>query len=270
MKLTTGMPAAPRPAVGATAFRRPGSGASLGKLYDAHLIDNDLAGGTIISSILPPHVVTAEALGDLSPAALWPDEAIAVEQAVEKRRREFAAGRELARAALAGLGHPPRAILTGTDREPIWPAGIVGTITHCAGYCAAAVARDDLVAALGIDAEPNARLSAGALDVVTRPEEREWIESQPATSHCWGRLLFSAKESVFKAWFPLTRRRLDFAGARVVFDSSAGTFRASLVDERLTLDGRAVEGFEGRFLVRGDYVLTAICVARQAPRAGSS
>jgi 4'-phosphopantetheinyl transferase EntD len=213
--------------------------------------------------------VTAEALGDLPPAALWPEEAAAVERAVEKRRREFAAGRALARAALAGLGQPPSAILAGIDREPIWPAGIVGAITHCAGYCAAAVARDDVVAALGIDAEPNEPLPTGALDLVTRPEEREWIESQPATSHCWGRLLFSAKESLFKAWFPLTRRWLDFAGARVMFDAGAGTFRASLVDEQLTLDGRAVEGLEGRFLVRGDYVFTAICVVREPPRPGT-
>ena len=84
---------------------------------------------------------------------LWPEEAAAVQHAVEKRRREFAVGRMLARAALAAIGDPPSAIPTGNHREPVWPAGIVGSITHCAGYCAAAVARDAMVVALGIDAE---------------------------------------------------------------------------------------------------------------------
>jgi 4'-phosphopantetheinyl transferase EntD len=218
---------------------------------------------TIISSILPPHVMTAEAFGDLPPPELWPEEAAAVERAVGKRRQEFAAGRALARAALARLGEPPRAIPTGILREPTWPAGIVGSITHCAGYCAAAVARDGMVAALGIDAEPNARLPTDTLDVVARPEERDWIEAHPATSHCWGRLLFSAKESLYKTWFPLTRRWLDFAGARVAFEAGAGTFRASLVEERLTLDGRTVDCFEGRYLVRGDHLFTAIFIPRE-------
>jgi 4'-phosphopantetheinyl transferase EntD len=225
---------------------------------------------TIISGILPAHVVSAEALGELPHAALWPDEALIVERAAEKRRQEFAAGRSLARAALAQIGHPPVPILSGIDREPAWPHGIVGSITHCAGYCAAVVARDDVVAALGIDAEPNAPLPAGVWSVVTRPEEREWIQAQPPVPHCWGRLLFSAKESLFKAWFPLTRRWLDFGGARVVFDPSAGTFHASLLDDRITLDGCLVDGFEGRYLVRGDLVFTAITVARRPTGPGST
>jgi 4'-phosphopantetheinyl transferase EntD len=229
----------------------------------------DISSGTIISRILPPYVVTAEAFGDLRPAALWLEEAPAVERAVEKRRQEFAAGRELARAALAGLGEPPRAILTGIDREPAWPAGIVGSITHCAGYCAAAVARGDVVAALGIDVEPNARVPVHVLDVIARQEEREWIQAQTATSHCWGRLLFSAKESLFKAWFPLTRRHLDFGGARVVFDAATGTFHATVLEDRATLDGRAIDCFEGRYLVRGDHVFTAICVSREPPAQAS-
>ena len=209
--------------------------------------------------------MTAEACGDLPPAALWPEEAPAVERAIDKRRQEFAAGRALARTALAALGQPPRAILTGTHREPTWPAGIVGSITHCAGYCAAAVARGEAVAAVGIDAEPNARLTVDVLDVVARQEEREWIEAQAATFHCWGRLLFSAKETLFKAWFPLTRRWLDFGGARVVFDAAAGTFRAHLLEDRVILDGRAIDCFEGRYLVCGDHLFTAICISREPP-----
>ena len=102
-----------------------------------------------LSEIWGPGVAVSEPVqGDL---ALWPDEAAAVARAIPKRRGEFAQGRSAARAAMGLLGHPPMAIPAGSDRAPIWPKGLVGSITHTNGLCAAALSQN--AAALGIDAE---------------------------------------------------------------------------------------------------------------------
>lgn len=217
----------------------------------------------MISAILPARVAAAEILGDLGDAELLPGEASMLgPAAVATRRSELAAGRSLARLALQRLGVAPVAIPAGAKREPVWPAGVVGSITHCRGYCAAAVAPAADFAAIGIDAEEHAPLPPDVLELVTRPEEREWIRRRAGGGVCWDRLFFSAKESVYKAWFPLMRRWLGFEDASLVFDTGAGTFRANLVSERVPVDGRELTGFDGRYLVHGDHVLTAVCVRR--------
>jgi 4'-phosphopantetheinyl transferase EntD len=211
----------------------------------------------VIEEILPATVACAEAFADPSEPAIFPQEAAIVAKASDKRRREFTTGRECARIALGKLGVAPAPILIGERGAPQWPPGIVGSITHCDGYRAAAVAHASDVAAIGLDAEPAAPLPKGVLDVVSLPAERarlatlagEW----PAV--CWDRLLFSAKESVYKVWFPLTGRWLGFEDADVTIETN-GTFTARLLTE--TEPPRA--SFAGRWLARGGLVLTAIAV----------
>jgi 4'-phosphopantetheinyl transferase EntD len=213
---------------------------------------------SLIATILPPQVAAAEAVGETPEPALLPEEALVVRHALDARRREFALARMLARHALADLRCPPSAILSGAHREPLWPAGIVGSITHCAGYCAAAVARTGAVSTIGIDAEIHAPLPAGVLSLVAREDERQTRELRDGGPVHWDRLLFSAKESVFKAWFPLMRRWLGFEAVRVRFDPATQTFCASFLDERPVIDGRSVTAFEGRYRVCGTHVLTAV------------
>lgn len=228
-----------------------------------HTDENRVA--AIMSAILPSTTAVAEALGDLPRAVLFPDEAAAVARALGKRRLEFEAGRSLARLALQQLGWPAVPIVPGPNREPTWPAGVVGSITHCQGYCAAAVAREDVLATVGIDAEVNAPLPEDVLRLIARDEERMWIREQ-ANGIFWDRLLFSAKESAFKAWYPLARRWLDFTAASVRFAPEEGTFRATLMSDRLAVHGRELDGFDGRYLVRRDYVLTAVALCHEDER----
>jgi 4'-phosphopantetheinyl transferase EntD len=216
----------------------------------------------VIEEILPAEVVAVEARQDLARASLLGAEEEVVGRAVEKRRREFTTGRACARGALARLGLPPAPILSGERGEPRWPVGVVGSITHCDGYraCAAAHARD--VATVGIDAEVNASLPEGVQAEIALPEEQSWLrelERERGTVH-WDRLLFSAKESVYKAWFPLTERWLDFDEASISVDPSAGTFSARLLVSGPVLDGRRLTTFAGRWLVRDGLVLTAIAL----------
>jgi 4'-phosphopantetheinyl transferase EntD len=202
---------------------------------------------------LVPAAACAEMFSDAPESTMYPDEAAAVAGAVAERRREFATVRHCARKALLRLGAPTAPILPDADRAPRWPAGVVGSMTHCAGYRAAAVARCGELRSLGIDAEPHAALPDEALDLVLRDEERERLAQAPAGLH-WDRILFCAKEAVYKAWFPLTRRWLDFADVSITARAD-GTFRA-----HLHVPGSDLEDRSGRWVVGHGLVVAAIAV----------
>ncbi|MEV4483700.1 4'-phosphopantetheinyl transferase family protein [Micromonospora coxensis] len=215
----------------------------------------------MIERILPPAVAVVESFTDPTGLPLFPEEEKVVAHSVPKRRREFTTVRDCARRALGQLGIAPAPILPGVRGAPGWPAGVVGSMTHCDGYRGAVVARASAVATVGVDAEPHAPLPDGVLDAIALPAERARTAALAAArpTLCWDRLLFSAKESVYKAWFPLTGRWLDFAEADIVVDP-AGTFAARLLVPGPVLDGVPVTTFRGRFLIDRDLVLTAIAV----------
>ncbi len=219
----------------------------------------------MIGELVPAGVEVADATGPLPGEALLPEEELLVARAVGKRRAEFTTVRTCARIALGRLGLPPGPLLSGSKREPLWPAGVVGSITHCDGYRAAAVARADLLASIGIDAEPHEALPVGILDRVSLPAERAHLRELPPGVH-WDRLLFSAKESVYKTWFPLTRRWLGFEDAALLIspgpDPARGTFAVDLLLDDLPLvDGRPVRTLHGRYAVTGGLLGTAIALA---------
>jgi len=152
-------------------------------------------------------------IGD-PPYAPSPAEFERMRTAVPKRRREFYTGRHLATVACARLGLARPELSPDERGTPRWPPGMVGSITHCDSWAAAAVAALPTVAALGVDVEPAEPLPAGLDTVVGGPREREWLADLPAAL-CPDRLLFCAKEAVFKAWYPLTLQWLDFEDVEV-------------------------------------------------------
>jgi 4'-phosphopantetheinyl transferase EntD len=200
---------------------------------------------------------------DVAGVALYPEEAAAIERAVEARRREFATGRACARAALQQLGFPPQAIPVANGGEPRWPAGAIGSITHCREYRACAVARTADLAALGIDAEPNEPMPERVLNAIAHDDEPTLIAALPEVKprvH-WDRLLFSAKESAFKVWHGLTGHGLAFEQIAVEFDPPAESFTAEL-----SSSGRsrrpAPRRLEGRWTVDDGILLTAVAPTR--------
>jgi 4'-phosphopantetheinyl transferase EntD len=217
----------------------------------------------VIERLLPAGVAAAEAFADIPDEEVFAGEEDLVARAVEIRRREFVTARRCAREALGRLGFPPAPIRPGPRREPRWPAGVVGSITHCAGYRAAVVAPDTVLAGIGIDAEPHAPLPDGVEDTVTLPAERAALAELTrarAGTH-WDKLLFSAKEAVYKAWYPLTGRWLGFEDARVTIDPEAGSFEARVLVPGARRDGGPpLRALAGRFVVREGLVLTAVVV----------
>jgi 4'-phosphopantetheinyl transferase EntD len=212
----------------------------------------------MIERLLPSCVSAVAVRGDVPDAVLFPEEMALLERAAEARRAEFAAARHCARQALRRFGLTDAPILRGPKREPVWPAGIVGSITHCKGYRAAAVARTSDILTLGIDAEPHAALPKGIDRRVLDDRERAWVAKAPAGTH-WERLIFSAKESVYKTWFPLAQAWLGFEDATITIDPATGTFRANLLIEPPT---GVPATFDGRYMIDDGLVATAIAVPR--------
>jgi 4'-phosphopantetheinyl transferase EntD len=116
---------------------------------------------------------------------------------------------------------------------PVWPSGVVGTITHTHIWCAAAVAREGQVAGLGADVEPATPLERNLWERICRPEERAFLEGNPAElAGLLAKGIFSAKESIYKALYPTIRVFLDFQGMHVALERTA---RAGLWSWRATL-----------------------------------
>ncbi|MGP3973990.1 4'-phosphopantetheinyl transferase family protein [Streptomyces sp. 8N114] len=221
----------------------------------------------MIGALLPEGVATVSAFGDLTPeeddlGGLFPEESAAIADATAARRAEFTTVRLCARRALHRLGVPPAVLVAGERGAITWPDGVVGSMTHCAGFRAAAVARTEVAVSLGIDAEPNMPVSSGVLEFVSRPRERVRLcqLSRCRPDAHWDRLLFSAKESVFKAWYPLKRRELGFNEAELEFDPEAGTFSARLLVSGPDVGGRRHDTFSGRWTVERGFVLTAVAL----------
>lgn len=217
------------------------------------------AGPPVIERILGDGVASAELIGAPPVLAAYPGEEALIARAVQKRRDDFLGARHCARQALQQLGERPAPILKGGTGEPLWPRGIVGSLTHCDGYRAAALGHAMRFRSIGIDAEPHGPLPDGVLDSVSLPAERDWLASTSADLH-YDRLLFCAKEATYKAWFPLTGRWLGFEDAHITF-GAGGTFHSELLVAGHTQEGPPLREFDGRWLVGDGLILAAIVVA---------
>ena len=219
----------------------------------------------MIEQILPSGVVSAEAFEDPPGLVAHPQEEALIARAVEKRRKEFVTARHLGRQAMTKLGVEPAPILRGERNAPVWPRGVVGSLTHCAGYRGAALGYSMQVRSIGIDAEPHEPLPDGVLNSVSIAAERSWL-SQKGTDIAWDKLLFCAKEATYKAWFPLTGRWLGFEDAHITFETTGtggnleGTFYTDLLVPGETHSGPPLASFDGRWIVSNDLVLTTIAV----------
>jgi 4'-phosphopantetheinyl transferase EntD len=167
-------------------------------------------------------VIVEELSFDQDTAPCHPLEAMQTVHSAAWRRAEHAAGRQCARLAFAQLGIKDFVLLNGDDRCPIWPASVVGSITHFGrsahGYSAAAVARADEVVALGIDAEDAQPLNRKLWDIIATRRELRFLAALTEHAGVHAKVLFCAKESFYKAQFIATRRMLDFQDVEIAVD----------------------------------------------------
>jgi 4'-phosphopantetheinyl transferase EntD len=223
----------------------------------------------MIEHIVPPVVRVVEGEQPPQGVALFPEESEIIRHAAEKRRRDFRAGRACARLALTALGVHDLAIPSGPRREPLWPPGIVGSITHCPGYVAAAVTLREHLPALGIDAEEWGAAGSDTESFICTPGELD--RYRDSAWPCWRTLVFSAKESLFKALYPLRHFELEFLDVEVALEpprewehgelprspvmGPQGRFSVFPARELRSL-AADIERIEGRFLLRGHHIFT--------------
>ena len=174
--------------------------------------------------LAPPAVACALYDAGREPEPLWPAELPAAASMSEKRRREFAAGRHGARQALACLGHEAVALPIGPGRAPVWPPGVIGSISHTSDVVIAAVAWKSDLRSLGIDLESADPLEPDLLELVCREEERAALTSCGLDPQLAAKLIFSAKESVYKCLWPVTGRFLEFHAIGIRIDPGAPRF----------------------------------------------
>jgi 4'-phosphopantetheinyl transferase EntD len=208
---------------------------------------------------------------------------------VPQRAREFAAGRLCARRALAEFGMEEFPIERAADRQPIWPPGIGGSITHTAGFCAAVAARRETTTAIGLDTEtvggtaPRRASQSGAPPGISalgrtppggvKPHlwpsicvaaELEWLESLPEPQRVpAATLIFSAKEAFDKCQYPLTRQHLGFHDACIElreWNEESGRFFLSS-SRSIEFAAHAPLPITGRYAFHGDWVSAGVFAA---------
>ena len=184
---------------------------------------------------------------------LSPAEQTYLENVSQNRKREFIAGRFCAREAMELANISPEHIQIGEKGEPIWPSNIVGSITHSHGYAAAAVAKKSEVLSLGLDAETNEPLSHKVLQRIGNDQEQEWVKSVDGSlvQHP-GKILFSAKEATYKAWYPITHEWLGFQEASIDFHNEKNTFTVHIQKNG------PIREMQGKYMIRKGVIITAI------------
>jgi 4'-phosphopantetheinyl transferase EntD len=224
----------------------------------------------ILAGLFETGVVAVVARPEMEFAPLFPAEEASIPRAVAKRRREFTLGRACAREAMARFGVHHHALVPGPHRAPQWPDGLTGSITHCEGFCGAVVARLGRLHGIGIDAEPNQPFPPEIIRRVCTEPEVSHVEALAGASALAGvdgyRLVFSAKESVYKACYPVVQRVLEFAEVEVEIDVAGGRIAVRPLSASMAAALVGLE-LEGRFAITTSHVLTGATLVRSAPPA---
>jgi enterobactin synthetase component D / holo-[acyl-carrier protein] synthase len=215
-----------------------------------------------LNSLFPSGVAVALRCEPGDPADLMPAEAVHVEKARPKRINEFAAGRACARRALATFGVTDFVLRAASDRQPLWPADFVGSITHTAGLCVAAVVPRSKFKALGLDSERSGAPTPDIWSTLCRSDELAWVESlQPEERPAAATLIFSAKEAVYKCQYPITGEWLDFHDLHIeVLDWGQRRGRFVVRPTRDIMVAKPDALPDGRYCFHEPFVSTAICL----------
>jgi len=219
-----------------------------------------------VRALFDADILVAEADPALYAPELHPSEAAQVAKAVDKRQREFAAARGLARGLFESLGLVAGPLLNGEDRAPIFPDGVVGSITHTAGYCGVVVGRASSYVGLGLDVEQAEPLKPELLRMILADDERDAYDPTDPPALARAKLVFSAKEAAYKAQYALTRTYLGFSAMRIEVDEGARTFRAIFREPSGSI---FVPGdvLDGRFTHAGALVASAVAIRADSPYA---
>lgn len=214
----------------------------------------------LIAALFPDNVVTSAANPALCQEPLYPEEARFIRNAGSKRRKEFIAGRMCARRALAKCGITNFPLLMGSDRAPVWPSGIVGTIAHTDGYCGVAIAPKTQIKSLGFDVECMTIMERDFWKQICTHHELSWINS--FSSDVQEKLLFlvfCAKECLYKCQYTISKQWLNFHDVEIAVEPDSGEFEARFLVAVSSFFTKRTR-LKGKFLFNGDHVFAGMAL----------
>ncbi|WDE01128.1 4'-phosphopantetheinyl transferase family protein [Thalassomonas actiniarum] len=182
-------------------------------------------------------------------------------RAVNKRQSEYLAGRYAAIQALAGLGITTRDIPTGEHRSPVWPKGVLASITHTSTSAFCVAAGKQTIKYLGIDHENwlKADNVAEIKNSIINEKEEVFLKQSDMSFEQAFTLVFSAKESLFKALYPSVGYYFDFSAAQIIDLNTENHSFCLRLTETLTPALTAGASFNGQFIFDESAVQTLIC-----------
>lgn len=209
-----------------------------------------------ISKVFSHNIMTIEGNPDTMDGKLHPVEETYIAHAVDKRRREFKAGRLLAKEILNELGIHNFPLKISAQRLPLWPKGICGCISHTYGYCGVAVGKSNGFLSIGFDVETLGRIKEKLWPTIFNKEEIDWLKTfDTKKQNNFATLLFSAKECFFKMQFPLTKKWLNFHDLCVKVKYNNHTFKITL---KVSIKSLNKSNLKGKFYFSKAYVLTGM------------
>lgn len=202
-----------------------------------------------------------EPIGDPDPTALPPEEQALIAKAVPKRRREFAAGRLLARRMLGELGVPDQPLLRGEHGAVPWPDGIQASISHCGPWVGVAMTSAPEISGIGLDIEFAKPLEEKYWHVILTEEDMCHLQSWPQESRPGvAKRIFGAKEAAYKAQYPTSGLFLPFSAMWIAVEQGLAGFEATFRQD--AAPWRTGDVLAGRFAVLGEHVVTAVVSER--------
>lgn len=210
----------------------------------------------IISSLFPDDI-----MGYILPICdyqdhLHPDESKIIATASDKRKYEFSTGRWCAKNALNEVGIDDFPILSGKNREPIWPQGVSGSITHCKDICGTAISNSPRILSIGFDIENIKKFRETIENHICTNDELIWLDKQSSRGrHELILLLFSIKESLYKCTYSLNHSKPGFKDYSIIPDLAASTASLSSSSKR------QLEGLSIKYHITKKHIYTSAIVS---------
>ena len=227
------------------------------------MIITEFSETTFPNTLFPGDVSIVVAKAGMGETLALPGEETHITKAVEKRKREFRAGRHCAHAAINALlnsnANDQIPIKVAASRKPCWPDGIVGSISHSGSHCSAIAANSTKYLSLGHDVEKAKELESNVHKMICTTTELAFIAKHSASGLPLTTIIFSAKESIHKTYSPINGHMLDFLDAEIEIDLENQRFKANIINPE-PHPKVEIPCLTGSFAISGGYIYTGIYI----------
>lgn len=193
------------------------------------------------------------------------DHPLKIAQARVERKNEYLCGRVLAQAVLNhhfGLDQP---ITSMREHLPIWPTHILGSISHSQNKLVVALSNNAIYLGIDIEHWVSSEFAQESAHLILTPSELDLWKSKAAEFFDFARyvsLVFSVKESLYKAVYPTAKQYIDFLEASIIdinFENQTLTLTfLSEIQQRYQL----LEQYQSGWIVEQNHIMTWVFQAR--------